>query len=110
MKIEELEQIAESVHAGNAKYDFEINVCNDLALPSQGAGQLRDALMQGGRGVRQRTSSSADRLHGTLLRRAAGARRSRRNPLSPCQSRRMLKPIVASLGGEPGSRAAVRSE
>jgi bidirectional [NiFe] hydrogenase diaphorase subunit len=44
MTIEELEQIAKSVQQENAKYDFEVNVCMDLACGSQGAGQLRDAL------------------------------------------------------------------
>jgi bidirectional [NiFe] hydrogenase diaphorase subunit len=44
MTIEELEQIAKSVQQENAKYDFEVNVCMDLACASQGAGQLRDAL------------------------------------------------------------------
>ena len=46
MNIEDLEQIAKSVHQENAKYDFEVNVCNDLACSSQGAGQLRDALVK----------------------------------------------------------------
>ena len=31
MNIEELEQIAESVRLENAKYDYEVNVCMDLA-------------------------------------------------------------------------------
>jgi bidirectional [NiFe] hydrogenase diaphorase subunit len=44
MNIEELEQIAESVRQENAKYDYEVNVCMDLACASQGAGQLREAL------------------------------------------------------------------
>jgi len=36
MTIEELEQIAESVHQENAKFDYEVNVCMDLACSSQG--------------------------------------------------------------------------
>ena len=44
MTIEELEQIAKSVQQENAKYDYEVNVCMDLACASQGAGLLRDAL------------------------------------------------------------------
>src|SRR5208337_2880220 len=44
MTIEELEQIAKSVQQENAKYDFEVNVCMDLACASQGAGALKDAL------------------------------------------------------------------
>ncbi len=44
MTIEELEQIARSVHQENEKYDFEINVCMDLACKSHGAEALREAL------------------------------------------------------------------
>ena len=44
MTTEELEQIAKSVHQENEKYDYEVNVCMDLACASQGAGTLRDAL------------------------------------------------------------------
>ncbi|HXS75801.1 MAG TPA: NuoF family protein [Terracidiphilus sp.] len=46
MTIEELEQIARSVQQENAKYDYEVNVCMDLACASQGAGLLRDALVK----------------------------------------------------------------
>jgi bidirectional [NiFe] hydrogenase diaphorase subunit len=46
MNIEELEQIAESVRLENAKYDYEVNVCMDLACASQGAGPLRDELVK----------------------------------------------------------------
>ena len=44
MTIEELEQIAKSVSAENANYDYEVNVCMDLACMSQGADRLRDDL------------------------------------------------------------------
>jgi bidirectional [NiFe] hydrogenase diaphorase subunit len=46
MTIEELEQIAKSVQQENAKYDYEVNVCMDLACASQGSGLLRDALVK----------------------------------------------------------------
>ncbi len=46
MTIEELEQIAKSVHQENAKYDYEVNVCMDLACASQGADKLREALVK----------------------------------------------------------------
>jgi len=46
MTTEELEQIAKSVHQENEKYDYEVNVCMDLACASQGAGTLRDALVK----------------------------------------------------------------
>jgi bidirectional [NiFe] hydrogenase diaphorase subunit len=44
MTIEELEQIAIAVKQENAKYDYEVNVCMDLACASQGAEKLREAL------------------------------------------------------------------
>ena len=46
MTLEELEQIARSVHQENAKYDYELNVCMDLACASQGAEKVRDALIK----------------------------------------------------------------
>ena len=46
MTIEELEQIAKGVHQENEKYDFEVNVCMDLACNSQGAGLLHSALVK----------------------------------------------------------------
>ena len=46
MTIEELEQIAKSVRQENAKFDYEVNVCMDLACASQGAGQLQEALVR----------------------------------------------------------------
>jgi bidirectional [NiFe] hydrogenase diaphorase subunit len=44
MTIEELAQIAQSVHHENAKYDYTVNICMDLACASQGADSLREAL------------------------------------------------------------------
>ena len=46
MTIEELEQIAKSVSQENEKYDFQLNVCMDLACASQGAEKLREALVK----------------------------------------------------------------
>src|SRR5579864_4436581 len=46
MTLEELEQIAKSVHQDNSKYDYEVNVCMDLACASQGADRLRDSLVK----------------------------------------------------------------
>ena len=46
MNIEELDQIAENIRLENAKYDFEINVCMDLACASQGADRVREALVK----------------------------------------------------------------
>ena len=50
MTLEELEQIAKSVHQENEKYDYEVNVCMDLACASQGADKLRDALVKAAEG------------------------------------------------------------
>ena len=44
MTIEELEQIAESVRAENAKFDHEINVCMGTGCLSQHSDKLKDAL------------------------------------------------------------------
>src|SRR5215469_12478604 len=44
MTLEELEQIAKGVHQENEKYDYEVNVCMDLACASHGADKLRRAL------------------------------------------------------------------
>jgi len=46
MTLEELELIAKGVHQDNAKYDYEVNVCMDLACASQGADKLREALQK----------------------------------------------------------------
>src|SRR5579863_8150516 len=46
MTLEELEQIAKGVHQENEKYDYEVNVCMDLACASQGADKLREALVK----------------------------------------------------------------
>ena len=46
MNLEELEQIAESVRRENGRYDYELNVCMDLACVSQGSDRLRDALVK----------------------------------------------------------------
>src|SRR5579862_7377766 len=50
MTLEELEQIAKSVHRENENYDYEVNVCMDLACASQGADKLRDALVKAAEG------------------------------------------------------------
>ena len=100
MTIEELEQIAKSVQQENAKYDFEINVCNDLACASQGAGPLRDALVK-----------AAEASGKNVLIRKTGC-------MGPCSSGPLVRvdpeeilyhhvngshaeSIVASLGGAP---------
>ena len=73
MTIEELEQIAKSVQQENAKYDFEVNVCMDLACASQGAGALKDALVKaaeasGKKVLVRRTGCMGPCSHGPLVR------------------------------------------
>ncbi|HUN84269.1 MAG TPA: NuoF family protein [Terracidiphilus sp.] len=100
MTIEELEQIAVSVHQENAKYDFEVNVCMDLACNSQGAGAVREALVK-----------AAEASGKKVLIRKTGC-------MGPCSSGPLVRvdpddalyhhvkdkdaePIVAHLGGDP---------
>ena len=78
MTIEELEQIAKSVCQENEKYDFEVNVCMDLACMSQGADRLRDALEKAAGASGQERADPPHRVHGALLLRAAGSRGPRR--------------------------------
>jgi bidirectional [NiFe] hydrogenase diaphorase subunit len=100
MNIEELEQIAESVHRENTKYDFEVNVCMDLACVSQGSDQLGHAL-----------AHAAEASGKKVLIRRTGC-------MGPCSSGPLVRvdpeeilyrqvkaenaeEIIASLGGEP---------
>src|SRR5947209_13369416 len=100
MTLEELEQIAHSVHQENARYDFEVNVCMDLACASQGAEKLRQALVTA-------AASSGKKV---LVRRTGC--------MGPCSSGALVRvdpeetlyakvndthapAIVNSLGGEP---------
>jgi bidirectional [NiFe] hydrogenase diaphorase subunit len=100
MTIEELEQIAESVRQENAKFDYEVNVCMDLACASQGSALLRDALVK-----------AAEASGKKVLVRRTGC-------MGPCSSGLLVRvdpdeihyshakaehaeAIVSSLGGEP---------
>jgi bidirectional [NiFe] hydrogenase diaphorase subunit len=100
MTIEELEQIAKSVHQENEKYDHEVNVCMDLACASQGADKLREALVK-----------SAEASGKKVLIRKTGC-------MGPCSSGPLVRvdpedhlyhhvnaghadAIVNSLGGDP---------
>jgi len=100
MTIEELEQIARNVSQENAKYDYEVNVCMDLACMSQGADRLREAL-----------EKVAERSGKKVLIRRTGC-------MGPCSSgplvrvdpdeilyqrvnARHAEAIVSSLGNEP---------
>ncbi len=98
MTIEELEQIALSVRQENAKYDYELNVCMDLACASQGAEKLKDALVKAAeagakRVLVRRTGCMGPCSHGPLVR---------IDPDETLYSRVQAEDayrIVASLGG-----------
>ena len=100
MTIEELEQIAESVRLENAKYDYEVHVCMDLACASQGAEKLREDLVK-----------AAEASGKKILVRRTGC-------MGPCSSGPLVRvdpeetlyahvkanhaeAIVSSLGGKP---------
>jgi bidirectional [NiFe] hydrogenase diaphorase subunit len=100
MTIEELEQIAESVKAENAKFDFEVNVCMDLACSSQGSEKLRDALVKA-------SEASGKQI---LVRRTGCMGPCSSGPLVRVDPEETLyshvnaghaEQIVASLGGKP---------
>ena len=86
MTIEELEQIAQSVRLENEKYDFEVNVCLDLACASQGAEKLRAAL-----------AKAAEVSGGKILVRKTGC-------MGPCSSGRWS----ASIPRQPSTTTSKR--
>jgi bidirectional [NiFe] hydrogenase diaphorase subunit len=100
MTIEELEQIQESVRAENAKFDFEVNVCMDLACSSQGSEKLREALVKA-------AEASGKKV---LVRRTGCMGPCSSGPLVRVDPEEMLykhvtagnaEAIVSSLGNEP---------
>jgi len=100
MTIEELEQIAESVHQENAKFDYEVNVCMDLACSSQGSDKLRDALVKaaeasGKKVMVRRTGCMGPCSAGPLVR------VDPEETLYSHVNASNAEAIVSSLGGEP---------
>jgi bidirectional [NiFe] hydrogenase diaphorase subunit len=100
MTIEELEQIAKTVSQENEKYDFEVNVCMDLACMSQGADRLREALVtaaeaSGKRVLVRRTGCMGPCSSGPLVRVDPEEQLYHRVKASNADA------IVASLGGAP---------
>ncbi len=100
MTIEELEQIAKSVRLENSKFDYEVNVCMDLACASQGAGQLRDALVKsaesaGKKVLVRRTGCMGPCSSGPLVRVDPEETLYRKVGASHAEA------ILASLGGQP---------
>jgi bidirectional [NiFe] hydrogenase diaphorase subunit len=108
MTLEELEQIASDVREENARFDFELNVCMDLACASQGAGTLKDALEQaaglsGKKILLRRTGCMGPCSHGPLVRadtHLQAADHSTSTLYGPAQASH-APAIVNSLGGAP---------
>jgi bidirectional [NiFe] hydrogenase diaphorase subunit len=100
MTIEELEQIAKTVSQENEKYDFEVNVCMDLACMSQGADRLREALVtaaeaSGKKVLVRRTGCMGPCSSGPLVRVDPEEQLYHRVKAANADA------IVASLGGAP---------
>ena len=108
MNLEELEQIAESVRLENAKFDHEINVCMGTGCLSQHSDKLKDALNKAVAAFREKCVRAPHRLHGPVRGRAAGARRSRRDPLSARAKPTHAEAVVASSRRRTGCSAAMR--
>ena len=100
MTIEELEQIAKAARQEQDKYDYEVNVCMDLACASQGAGALKDALVKaaescGKKVCVRRTGCMGPCSHGPLVRVDPDETLYRKVDAKHAEA------IVNSLGGEP---------
>ena len=100
MTIEELDQIADSVRAENAKYDHEINVCMGTGCLSQHSDRLKDALAKE---CEAQGKNAFVRRTGCMGLCAAG-------PLALVDPEEILYQhlkadnagaVIASLGGEP---------
>ena len=100
MTIEELDQIAESVRAENAKFDHEINVCMGTGCLSQHSDKLKDALVKA---VQEKGKNAFVRRTGCMGLCAAG-------PLVLVDPEETLyqhvdashaEALAASLGSEP---------
>ena len=100
MTLEELEQIAESVRAENAKFDHEINVCMGTGCLSQHSDKLRDEL----------TKSVAAAGKKAFVRRTGCMGLCAAGPLVLVDPEEILyqhcnathaEALAASLGGEP---------
>ena len=104
MTIEELEQIAAAVHQENGKFDYQINICMDLACASQGADKLKDSLEQaaalsGEKILIRRTGCMGPCSHGPLLR--IDARTAAASTLYSHAQSCHAEAILNSLGGAP---------
>ncbi len=102
MTLEELEQIAIGARRENAKYDYEVNVCMDLACASQGAGALKDALVKAVEGsgktvLVRRTGCMGPCSHGPLVR--VDPDETLYSRVKPADAERIAK----SLGGPPAA-------
>jgi bidirectional [NiFe] hydrogenase diaphorase subunit len=100
MTIEELDQIAESVRAANARFDYEVNVCMGTGCLSQHSDQLKDAL----------NKEAEAQGKNALIRRTGCMGLCAAGPLVLCDPDEILyqhvkadnaAKLVASLGGKP---------
>src|SRR5579864_5469041 len=100
MTLEELELIAKNVHHDNSKYDYEVNVCMDLACASQGADRLRESLVKaaqasGKKILVRKTGCMGPCSSGPLVRIDPEERLYAKVPHGQADA------IVNSLGGKP---------
>lgn len=100
MNLEELDQIARSVRQEQEKYDYEVNVCMDLACNSQGADKVLEELVKaaeasGKKVLVRRTGCMGPCSHGPLVR--VDPADTLYCKVGACHA----EPIVSSLGGEP---------
>jgi bidirectional [NiFe] hydrogenase diaphorase subunit len=100
MNLEELQQIAESVRAENAKFDYEVNVCMGTGCLSQHSDKVKDAL----------AAASTASGKQVLVRRTGCMGLCAAGPLVLVDPQEILyqhvnaghaSELVASLGGEP---------
>jgi bidirectional [NiFe] hydrogenase diaphorase subunit len=104
MNIEELKQIAQGVRDENAQYDYEVNVCMDLACISQHSDQLKDALAKaaeasGKKVFVRRTGCMGPCSCGPLVR--VDARVDPEATLYGRVNATNAEDIITSLGGKP---------
>ncbi len=100
MNPEELDQIAKSVRQENARHDYEVNVCMDLACRSQGADQVLEELVKaaeasGKKVLVRRTGCMGPCSHGPLVR--CDPDDAVYGKVHACHA----GTIVSHLGGEP---------
>ena len=100
MNLEELDQITQTVRQENAGYDYEVNVCMDLACKSQGADKLLEELVKaaeasGKKILVRRTGCMGPCSHGPLVR--CDPDDTLYGKVRDCHAGQ----VISHLGGEP---------